>query len=82
MDETVNNLYKYIYLFQAPSDDSNLTNVFEYFDLLRIKPTVSSIINQEEFYEGLRLQMNTHIENDQIYNIIHLLKTNYLIKKS
>jgi len=77
MDESVDEdvFFNFIYLFQAPKEDSNLVNIFEMSDLYyrstQYKEEVEN--NKEEHYLNSRLILN----EEQFYT-----KLNDIIKTS
>jgi len=77
MDESVDKdvFFNFIYLFQAPKEDSNLVNIFEMSDLYyrstQYKEEVKN--NKEEHYLNSRLILN----EEQFYT-----KLNDIIKTS
>lgn len=100
MDESVDEdvFFNFIYLFQAPKEDSNLVNIFEMSDLYyrstqykKVKNNKEEhylnsrlILNEEQFYTKLNDIIKTCIDvnENKLYLLFTLLKRNYLIKTS
>lgn len=95
MDESVDEdvFFNFIYLFQAPKEDSNLVNIFEMSDLYyRSTPYIEEsknnkkehylnsrlILNEEQFYTKLNDIIKTCIDVNE--NKLYLLFT--LLKRN
>jgi hypothetical protein len=90
--------FNFIYLFKAPANDSKLVSIFEMADLFyQSTPDASgniidsswNVLNEELFYDKLRdiiqkcyYKQYLIKENENIKQLILLLKNNHFIKKS